>query len=160
MVIILAKKLLGKRINAQLSVEIIKWVLFGYSVLSLGYTLALVISSYLGIDNYIINRATGPYWWAYWFMFSGTCIFPLFLLIPRLGRNMYVILLATFLVNIGWLLGSLTIHTASMQRDYVTETNPYLPYMHEWFILLRGFIVGLFIAGIGFCWKARLNKAL
>jgi hypothetical protein len=154
-VIIFANVLFSKRVNIPLSIQIIKWVLISYSVLLLGYELCLVLSAYFGVDIYMItSRATGLYWFAYWLIIAGNCIFPFFLLIRKLGRNVYIILLTTFVVNIGWLFESFVIHTTNLHRDYVTIGSGYLPYAHEWFILLKGFVVGLLVVGIG-VWRTK-----
>jgi hypothetical protein len=158
MAIILANRLFSKRNNAQLSVQIVKWILISHSVLSLGYELYLILSAYIGIDVYLItDRATGLYWWAYWTMLFGNCIFPLFLLIPRLGRNIYIILLVSLLMNVGWWFEHIVIYTSIMHRDYTPESA--LPFLHAMLIiLLQGFLVGLIIAGIGFWWEKGRKK--
>lgn len=162
LVILLAKTLFGKYVHTNLSVKIIKWILITYAVLSLIYTLTLIAWGYFGASDYIwLTRATGPYWWAYWSMLSGNCIFPLFLLIPRLGRNIYIILLASILMNLGWLLELLTIYMANRHRDYIPAAHPPLwYYAPALIILLQGFLVGVVLIGIEAWWGKRHGKEL
>lgn len=133
------------------SIKIIKWIIIIYSFGVLIGTLLLCIFKHS--EKYtFLERATGPYWWAYWLIFTMNSIIPLFLLNKRIGKNIYFLLFITVLMNIGWLFESFVIHITSLNTNYITENyNPYIPNSGEILILMNGFILGivLLIIGIG-----------
>jgi molybdopterin-containing oxidoreductase family membrane subunit len=62
------------------------------------------------------NRAFGPYWWAYWTMVSCNVIVPQIFWSRRLRRNIPVIMVACFLVNVGMWFERFVIICTSLHR--------------------------------------------
>lgn len=145
LLIILIKLIFKNKIETVLSTRIIKWIIIIYSFGVLVSTILMFI--FPPTEKYaFLERATGPYWWAYWLMLSMNSIIPLILLNNKIGRNIYFLLTISFLMNIGWLFESFVIHMTSLHRDFVTESyNPYLPNNRELLIIFRGLILGIIL---------------
>ena len=93
-----------------------------------------------------MERATGPYAWVYWFMVVGNIFLPLVLLHRNLRRNIYVILLFTIMIYIGWLFEMLVIQVTSFNSDYSNETvSAFDSFDRESIILLKEFILGMVV---------------
>lgn len=148
LVIVLARKFFKKKIDFNSAISIIKWVLIFYAILNLASFVVLVFS----INDYSFwKQATGPYNFAYWLMLLGS-FSPLFLFFKKLGYNIYFILLAAILTNIGWLLESFVIHIISFHRDYSGDVNGLallLPVNHELVAITEGFFLGCLVIIIG-----------
>ncbi|NQU65257.1 MAG: polysulfide reductase NrfD [SAR324 cluster bacterium] len=90
-----------------------------------------------------VNRATGPYWWAYWIMVSCNVVFPQLLWIKPLRRNLAVVFVLSILINIGMWFERFVIITTSLHRDYLPSSwAMYTPTMIEILTLIGSF--GLF----------------
>ncbi|MEJ2880367.1 hypothetical protein [Pedobacter sp. GR22-6] len=100
-----------------------------------------------------VARATGPYRSAFYLMLVPNTLLPLSLLFKRLGRNKYVLLILSVLMNIGWIFELLTIYSTDMHRDYAATRLSFNPL---WFILLNGIFIGSVIYAVGRAFK---NKA-
>ena len=94
-------------------------------------------------------------------MLFMNCTFPLILLNKRIGKNIYIILLVTLLMNWGWLFESFVIHITSMHRDYAQSDYPnHFISIREVELLIKGFFVGVFalIIGNGIHWFRSLKR--
>jgi Ni/Fe-hydrogenase subunit HybB-like protein len=69
-----------------------------------------------------INRATGPYWWAYWSMISCNVISPQFFWFKKLRTNMTFIFIISIFVNIGMWFERFVIITTSLHRDFLPSS--------------------------------------
>ena len=69
-----------------------------------------------------MNRATGPYWWAYWTMISCNVISPLTLFITRLRKSILFVFCISIVVNIGMWFERFVIITTSLHRDYLPSS--------------------------------------
>lgn len=158
LLIIFIKLISKNKIETVLSTKIIKWVIIVYSFGVLVNTILMFI--FLPTEKYtFLERATGPYWWAYWLMLSMNSIIPLILLNNKIGRNIYFLLIISLLMNIGWLFESFVIHMSSLHRDFITEDyNPYLPNKTELYILLNGFVLGTIVLVIENIGKKNMEK--
>jgi hypothetical protein len=143
LLIIFIKLISKTKIETVLTTKIIKWVIIIYSFGVLVNTILMFI--FPPTEKYaFLERATGPYWWAYWLMVSMNSIIPLILLNKKIGRKTYFLLIISLLMNVGWLFESFVIHMTSLHRDFVTESyNPYLPNNRELLIIFRGLIFGI-----------------
>ncbi len=69
-----------------------------------------------------INRATGPYAWAYWTMVSCNVLSPQFLWFKKLRTNMTVVFILSIVVNIGMWFERFVIIVTSLHRDYLPSS--------------------------------------
>jgi Ni/Fe-hydrogenase subunit HybB-like protein len=69
-----------------------------------------------------INRATGPYWWAYWSMMTCNVISPQVLWIGKLRRNIAFSWVLSIIVNIGMWFERFVIIVTSLHRDYIPSS--------------------------------------
>jgi molybdopterin-containing oxidoreductase family membrane subunit len=69
-----------------------------------------------------INRATGPYWWAYWSMISCNVISPLTLFSTRLRTSISFVFFISIVVNIGMWFERFVIITTSLHRDFLPSS--------------------------------------
>jgi Ni/Fe-hydrogenase subunit HybB-like protein len=72
-----------------------------------------------------LNRAFGPYAWAYWIMMSCNLIFPQFYWIRRLRRNVPFMFAIAILVNIGMWFERFVITVTSLHRDFLPSSWGY-----------------------------------
>ncbi len=145
LLIIFIKLISKKKIETVLSTKIVKWVIIIYSFGVLINTILMFIIP--PTEKYaFLERATGPYWWAYWLMLSMNSIIPLILLNNKIGRNIYFLLIISLLMNIGGLFESFVVHITSLHKDFITKDyNPYLPNNREFHIILNGFVLGIIL---------------
>ena len=125
----------------------------------------ILIYAGLNISSYIIayflpakmggflGRTTGPYSFAYYLMTVPNTILPLLLLFKRLGRNKYVLLILSFLMNIGWAFELLTIYNTDL---HINNTASRLSFNFLWFTLLNGIFIGSVIYAISRAFKHKV----
>lgn len=115
-------------------------------MVGIAYTTEFFIAWYSGsiYESYaFINRATGPYWWAYWIMFSCNVFSPQVFWIRKLRRNPWFVFVISIFVNIGMWFERFVIIVTSLHRDYlVSSWRMYTPSITEWAIMIGVF--GLF----------------
>ena len=119
------------------------------SIVGLAYITELFISWYSGVEyeHYaLMNRATGPYWWAYWIMMTCNVISPQLLWIKKLRTNLVFTFCLSIVINIGMWFERFVIVVTSLHRDYLTSSwTMYKPTIVE---------AGLFIGTLGFFFTA------
>jgi len=94
-------------------------------IVGLAYATEFFIAWYSGneYERYaFINRATGPYWWAYWTMVSCNVITPQFLWSKRLRTNVVFVFILSIFVNIGMWFERFVIITTSLHRDFLPSS--------------------------------------
>lgn len=115
------------------------------SIVGIAYLSELFIAWYSGVEyeQYaFLNRATGPYWWAYWIMMSCNVICPQLLWFRKLRRNVIFTFILSIFINLGMWFERFVIIVTSLHRDYLPSSwSMYSPSVVE---------VGLFIGTIGF----------
>ncbi len=92
-----------------------------------------------------INRATGPYWWAYWSMMTCNVISPQLFWIKKIRTNLVATFVLSIIVNIGMWFERFVIIVTSLHRDYLPSSwTMFHPTMYD---------IGqyLFTFGIFFC---------
>ena len=72
-----------------------------------------------------INRATGPYWWAYWTMVSCNVISPQIFWFKKLRTNVWVMWVVSIFVNIGMWFERFVITVTSLSRDFLPSSWGY-----------------------------------
>ncbi|MFO7313315.1 NrfD/PsrC family molybdoenzyme membrane anchor subunit [Rhodothermus marinus] len=98
------------------------------TMVGFAYITEFFIAWYSGVpyEQYaFINRATGPYAWAYWTMMSCNLIFPQFFWIKKLRRNIPFMFIASIVVNIGMWFERFVITITSLHRDYLPSSWDY-----------------------------------
>ena len=91
-----------------------------------------------------VNRALGPYAWAYWIMISCNVLIPQLFWSRRLRRNLSVMWLVAVLVNVGMWFERFVIIVTSLSRDYLPSAwGLYAPTWVEILTLIGSF--GLFL---------------
>jgi Ni/Fe-hydrogenase subunit HybB-like protein len=95
------------------------------TMVGLAYGTEFFIAWYSGneYERYaFINRAFGPYWWAYWSMISCNVISPQFFWFKKLRRNMTFVFIISIFVNIGMWFERFVIITTSLHRDFLPSS--------------------------------------
>jgi Ni/Fe-hydrogenase subunit HybB-like protein len=72
-----------------------------------------------------INRATGPYYWAYWIMVSCNVISPQLFWFKRFRRSIPVMFIVCIFVNIGMWFERFVITVTSLHRDFLPSSWGY-----------------------------------
>ncbi|MCF4100188.1 polysulfide reductase NrfD [Gillisia sp. M10.2A] len=115
------------------------------SIVGCAYITELFIAWYSGVEyeQYaFLNRATGPYWWAYWAMMTCNVFSPQFMWFPKLRRSIMFSFFISIIVNIGMWFERFVIIVTSLHRDYLPSS---------WTMFSPTFVdIGIFIGTIGF----------
>ena len=81
-----------------------------------------------------VNRAFGPYAWAYWIMVSCNVISPQFFWIKKFRTNIVIMFIISIFVNIGMWFERFVITVTSLHRDFLPSSWDY--YMPTWVDIL------------------------
>lgn len=110
------------------------------------YGMEFFIAWYSGVqaEQFVfINRAFGPYAWAYWIMVSCNVIFPQLFWFRKFRRSIPVMMVIVILVNVGMWFERFVITITSLHRDFLPSSWAYYkPTIFDMGILLGSF--GLF----------------
>ncbi len=113
------------------------------SMVGTAYLSELFIAWYSGVEyeSYaFLNRATGPYWWAYLCMMTCNVVSPLLFFSKRLRTNLWFSFIISIVVNIGMWFERFVI-IMSTARDYIPSN---WDYFHPTFV-----DIGIFMGTIG-----------
>jgi molybdopterin-containing oxidoreductase family membrane subunit len=95
-----------------------------------------------------VNRATGPYWWAYWTMMTCNVISPQLFWIKKIRTNLAATFILSIVVNIGMWFERFVIIVTSLHRDYVPSSwAMFYPTRYD---------VGVYLFSFGFFFTAYL----
>ena len=115
------------------------------SIVGVAYITELFIAWYSGVEyeQYaFLNRATGPYWWAYWTMMICNVFSPQFMWFKKLRTSIMFSFFISIVVNIGMWFERFVIIVTSLHRDYLPSS---------WTMFSPTFVdIGIFIGTIGF----------
>ncbi len=115
-------------------------------MVGLAYTTELFMAWYSGnpYEGFtFLNRAFGPYAWAYWLMFGCNVLAPQVFWLRRARRSIPTLFVASILVNVGMWFERFNIVVTSLHRDYLPSSwSFYAPTLTEIGILVGSF--GLF----------------
>jgi Ni/Fe-hydrogenase subunit HybB-like protein len=95
------------------------------SIVGIAYITELFIAWYSGVaaEQYaFFNRATGPYWWAYWSMMTCNVISPQLFWFKKIRRNIAATFILSIVVNIGMWFERFVIIVTSLHRDYIPSS--------------------------------------
>jgi molybdopterin-containing oxidoreductase family membrane subunit len=118
-------------------------ILLTGTMVGFAYITEFFIAWYSGVEyeQYaFLNRATGPYAWAYWTMMSCNLFFPQFFWFKKLRRSIPFMFVASIVVNIGMWFERFVITVTSLHRDYLPSSWDY--YSPTWVDVLT--LVGSF----------------
>jgi molybdopterin-containing oxidoreductase family membrane subunit len=94
-------------------------------IVGLAYSTEFFMAWYSGneYERYcFVNRATGPYWWAYWTMVSCNVLSPQFFWSKRLRTCIPFVFCISIVVNIGMWFERFVIITTSLHRDFLPSS--------------------------------------
>lgn len=110
------------------------------------YGMEFFIAWYSGVqaEQFVfVNRAFGPYSWAYWIMVSCNVIFPQLFWVKKFRRSIPVMMVVVILVNVGMWFERFVITVTSLHRDFLPSSWAYYtPTLYDFGILIGSF--GLF----------------
>ncbi|MFT6881342.1 MAG: Ni/Fe-hydrogenase subunit HybB-like protein [Marinoscillum sp.] len=95
------------------------------SIVGIAYITEFFIAWYSGVEaeQYaFINRATGPYWWAYWSMMTCNVISPQLFWFKKIRTNLAATFVLSIVVNIGMWFERFVIIVTSLHRDYLPSS--------------------------------------
>lgn len=114
------------------------------SMVGVAYLSELFISWYSGVEyeGYaFMNRATGPYWWAYWSMMTCNVITPQLFWFKKVRTSLIASFILSIFVNIGMWFERFVIIVTSLHRDYIPSS---------WSMFHPTFVdIGIFLGTIG-----------
>lgn len=115
------------------------------SIVGVAYLTELFVSWYSGVEyeSYaFINRATGPYWWAYWIMMTCNVISPQLFWFKKLRTNLMFTFVMSIIVNIGMWFERFVIIVTSIHRDFLPSS---------WSMFYPTWVdIGIYVGTIGF----------
>lgn len=110
------------------------------------YAMEFFIAWYSGVqfETFVfINRAFGPYAWAYWIMVSCNVIFPQLFWFKKFRRSIPLMMVIVILVNVGMWFERFVITVTSLHRDFLPSSWGYfVPTLFDFGLLIGSF--GLF----------------
>ena len=116
------------------------------SMVGYAYAMEFFIAWYGGnqFERFVfLNRALGPYAWAYWTMISCNVIFPQLFWFKKIRRSIPAMFIIGITVNIGMWFERFVIIVTSLSRDFLPSSwGHYTPTFYDVGILLGSF--GLF----------------
>jgi Ni/Fe-hydrogenase subunit HybB-like protein len=114
------------------------------SMVGVAYLSELFISWYSGVEYEayaFLNRATGPYWWAYWSMMSCNVIIPQLFWFKGIRRSLIASFILSIFVNVGMWFERFVIIVTSLHRDFIPA---------NWGMFHPTFVdIGIFLGTIG-----------
>jgi len=105
-----------------------KFILLTGSLVGYAYAMEFFIAWYSGspYETFaFINRATGPYAWAYWIMVSCNVISPQLFWFKKLRTSIPVMFVISIFVNIGMWFERFVITVTSLHRDFLPSSWGY-----------------------------------
>jgi molybdopterin-containing oxidoreductase family membrane subunit len=121
-----------------------KIIILTGSIVGVAYLTELFMSWYSGVEyeQYaFLNRATGPYWWAYWSMMTCNVVTPQLFWFPKIRKSFVATFIISIFVNIGMWFERFVIIVTSLHRDYLPSS---------WMMFHPSFVdIGIFVGSIG-----------
>ncbi|GAB1418638.1 polysulfide reductase NrfD [Bacteroidales bacterium] len=121
-----------------------KVIIITGSIVGIAYITEFFIAWYSGVEYEMytfVNRATGPYAWAYWIMMTCNVITPQLFWIKKIRTSIVATFIISIFVNIGMWFERFVIVVTSLHRDYLPSSwSMYKPTFVE---------VALFVGTLG-----------
>ena len=120
-------------------------ILLTGSLVGVAYITELFMAWYSGVEfeQYaFLNRATGPYWWAYASMMTCNVVIPQLYWIYKIRTSFVATFVLSIFVNIGMWFERFVIIVTSLHRDFLPSS---------WSMFSPSFVdIGIFVGTIGF----------
>ena len=120
-------------------------ILLTGSLVGTAYITELFMSWYSGVEfeQYaFLNRATGPYWWAYAIMMSCNVLTPQLYWFTKVRTSFILTFILSIFINIGMWFERFVIIVTSLHRDFLPSA---------WTMFSPSFVdIGIFLGTIGF----------
>lgn len=114
------------------------------SIVGIAYLTELFMAWYSGVEyeQYaFLNRATGPYWWAYAIMMTCNVVTPQLFWFKKIRRSLKITFIISIFINIGMWFERFVIVVTSLHRDYLPSS---------WTMYKASIVeVGLFVFTLG-----------
>ncbi|WP_055437538.1 hypothetical protein [Lacinutrix algicola] len=157
--LILVKLIFKNRFETKKALNLMRWTIIFYAIIAWSFYLIAMAMTEKPKEYAFINRATGPYAWAYWIMFVSALILPFSLFIKKLASKYWYVLLVAFGMKSGIYFERFIIIVTSFHRDYLTNNkngefvnrNVELIDLLSFgigMIFLQGFIIAILTLGI------------
>ncbi len=134
-----------------------KIMLLTGSLVGYAYAMEFFIAWYSGVEAELfafLNRALGPYAWAYWIMIICNVVSPQLFWSKKIRRTIPVMFVIAIFVNIGMWFERFVIIVTSLSRDFLPSSWAYYtPTLVDGMILIGSF-------GFFFTWILLFTKAL
>lgn len=95
------------------------------SIVGIAYLTELFMAWYSGVEyeQYaFLNRATGPYWWAYAIMMTCNVVTPQLFWFKKIRRSLKITFIISIFINIGMWFERFVIVVTSLHRDYLPSS--------------------------------------
>ena len=102
-----------------------KIVLVTGGIVALSYLTEFFMAWYSGneFERFVfLNRALGPYAWAFWIMMACNVLLPQFFWFRKFRRNVTLVFIASLLINVGMWFERFVIIVTSLHRDFVPSS--------------------------------------
>ncbi len=134
-----------------------KIMLLTGSMVGYAYAMEFFIAWYSGVEAerfVFLNRALGPYAWAYWIMVTCNVVSPQLFWFKKIRRAIPIMFVIAIFVNIGMWFERFVIIVTSLSRDFLPSSWAYYtPTLVDGMILIGSF-------GFFFTWILLFTKAL
>ncbi len=134
-----------------------KVILLTGSMVGYGYAMEFFIAWYSGVEAEsftFLNRALGPYAWAYWIMITCNVVSPQLFWFKKIRRAIPVMFIIAVFINVGMWFERFVIIVTSLSRDFLPSSWAYYkPTLVDGMILIGSF-------GFFFTWILLFTKAL
>ncbi len=120
-----------------------KVIILTGGIVTLSYATEFFMAWYSGngYEQFVfINRALGPFAWAYWIMLSINLIVPQFFWFKKLRRNLIIVFILSLFINVGMWFERFVIIVTSLHRDFLPSSWA----MYKPSIIEIGTLVGSF----------------
>ena len=120
-----------------------KVILFTSMLVGYAYAMEFFIAWYSGVQVEqftFVNRAFGPYAWAYWIMISCNVLIPQLFWFKKIRRAIPVMFIVGVFVNVGMWFERFVITVTSLSRDYLPSSWAYFtPTITDFSLLIGSF---------------------
>lgn len=147
--LLLIKLLFKNEFKTKEALNIVRWLIISYTLVNTTY---FIIGMVIAPEQFAFtNRATGPYWFAFWLMLFSSTFLPFTLLIKKLASKFFYVFLVSLLIKIGVYFERFVILVTSMHRDYAPQgANSYLPEYAIYFavVAVQGLVLSILLLAI------------
>lgn len=141
--------LFRNKFKTKKALNVVRWIIIFYTAITLVY---FIVGIAFAPEKFAFtNRATGPYWFAYWLMLCAATVLPFTLLIKKLAAKFWYVLFIAFCMKIGFYFERFVIIVSSIHRDYFPmEQNSTWPGFPVFLVLyfLQGLVIAITLLGI------------